>query len=342
MLVKFDGIIVPRVFAVVVDVAEPAAFVAVNWTSYDVPAARPVIVVNVAFAAGAVAVIQSVVPATRYSNVYPVRSLCAVHISTIELIVAVQLAKFAGAVGAATLVITFTVDAAVPAVFVAVNWNSYDVFAARPLIVALVAFAAGAVAVVHVLVPATRYCNVYPVRSLCAFHESVTEFAVCAVLVKPAGAVGADVCVVTFVVEEAEPFELVAVNWKSYVVFADRPLIVAFVAFVAGAVAVVHVLVPATRYCNVYPVRSLCAFHESVTEFAVCAVLVKLAGAVGAATLVAAFAVDTAEPAAFVAVNWKSYDVFAASPVIVALVAFAAGAVAVVHVLVPATRYCNV
>ena len=88
--------------------------------------------------------------------------------------------------------------------------------------------------------------------------------------------------------------------------------------------------------------RLLCAFHESVTEFAVCAVLVKLAGAVGAATLVAAFIVEVAEPAAFVAVNWKLYDVFAAKPLIVALVAFAAGAVAIVHVLVPATRYCNV
>jgi len=86
----------------------------------------------------------------------------------------------------------------------------------------------------------------------------------------------------------------------------------------------------------------LCAFHESVTEFAVCAVLVSPAGAVGAATFVVAFIVDAAEPLALVAVNWKLYCVFAASPVIVALVAFVAGAVAVVHVVVPATRYCNV
>ena len=85
-----------------------------------------------------------------------------------------------------------------------------------------------------------------------------------------------------------------------------------------------------------------CADHESVTEFAVCVVLVKLAGAVGAATFVAAFIVEVAEPLAFVAVNWKLYDVFAASPLIVALVAFVAGAVAVVQVVVPATRYCNV
>ena len=71
----------------------------------------------------------------------------------------------------------------------------------------------------------------------------------------------------------------------------------------------------------------------------------KFAGAVGAVTTgawVFALAVEKAEPPAFVAVNWKSYDVFAAKPVIVALVADVAGAVAVVHVEVPATRYCNV
>jgi len=74
-------------------------------------------------------------------------------------------------------------------------------------------------------------------------------------------------------------------------------------------------------------------------------VLFKFAGAVGAAattTWVFALAVEAAEPAAFVAVNWKSYAVFAARPVIVALVAFAAGAVAVVHAVVPATLNCNV
>ena len=49
---------------------------------------------------------------------------------------------------------------------------------------------------------------------LCAFHESVTEFAVCAILVKLAGAVGAVALVVAFVVDAAEPFELVAVNWN--------------------------------------------------------------------------------------------------------------------------------
>ena len=179
-------------------------------------------------------------------------------------------------------------------------------------------------------------------RLLCAAHESVTELAVCAVLVKLAGAVGAAACVVTLVVEEAEPFEFVAVNWKLYCVFAASPLIVALVAVAAGAVAVVHVVVPATRYCNVYPVRLLCAFHESVTEFAVCAVLVKLAGAVGAATVVVTFVVEEAEPFELVAVNWKLYCVFAAKPLIVALVALVAGAVAVVHVVVPATRYCNV
>ena len=52
--------------------------------------------------------------------------------------------------------------------------------------------------------------------------------------------------------------------------------------------------------------------------------------------------VDAVEPPAFFAVNWKSYAVPAAKPVIVALVADVAGAVAVVHVEVPATRYCNV
>ena len=71
----------------------------------------------------------------------------------------------------------------------------------------------------------------------------------------------------------------------------------------------------------------------------------KFAGAVGAVTTgacVFAFAVEEAEPPAFVAVNWNSYEVSAAKPVMVALVAFIAGAVAVVHVIVPATRYCNV
>ena len=57
--------------------------------------------------------------------------------------------------------------------------------------------------------------------------------------------------------------------------------------------------------------------------------------------LVIALAVEDAEPPAFVAVSWKSYDVFAAKPVIVALVAVVAGAVAVVHVVVLATRYCS-
>ena len=88
--------------------------------------------------------------------------------------------------------------------------------------------------------------------------------------------------------------------------------------------------------------RSFWAAHDSVTEFAVCAVLVRLAGAVGAAIFVLALAVDVAEPAAFVAVSWKSYDVFAAKPLIVALVAVVTGAVAVVHVDVPTTLYRNV
>ena len=79
-----------------------------------------------------------------------------------------------------------------------------------------------------------------------------------------------------------------------------------------------------------------------MTESDVCAELVRFDGAVGAATFVVAFIVDAAEPLAFVAVNWKLYCVFAARPVIVALVAVVAGAVAVVHVVVPATRYCNV
>ena len=50
----------------------------------------------------------------------------------------------------------------------------------------------------------------------------------------------------------------------------------------------------------------LCDDHDSVTEFAVVAVLLKFAGAVGAATLVVTDTVDAAEPLAFVAVNWKS------------------------------------
>ena len=86
----------------------------------------------------------------------------------------------------------------------------------------------------------------------------------------------------------------------------------------------------------------LCDDHESVTEFVVCAELLKFAGAVGAVTFVFALTVEDAEPPALVAVNWKSYDVFAAKPVIVALVADVVGAVSVVHVEVPATRYCNV
>ena len=86
----------------------------------------------------------------------------------------------------------------------------------------------------------------------------------------------------------------------------------------------------------------LCDDHDNVTEFAVCAELLKLAGAVGATALVFALAVEDAEPPALVAVNWKSYDVLPAKPVMVALVAFVAGAVAFVHVDVPATRYCNV
>ena len=133
-------------------------------------------------------------------------------------------------------------------------------------------------------------------------------------LVSPAGAVGAvgaDVVVVpglALVVEEAEPPSFLAVSWNSYVMFDIKPLTVALVAVVAGAVAVIHVFVPATRYCNVYPVKLLWAFQESVTELAVCAVLVNPAGAVGAvgaATFVVAFVVEAAEPLALVAVNWN-------------------------------------
>ena len=54
------------------------------------------------------------------------------------------------------------------------------------------------------------------------------------------------------VVEEAEPLALVAVNWKLYVVFAAKPVMVAVVAFVPGAgVQIVQVGAPDTRYCNV-------------------------------------------------------------------------------------------
>ena len=90
---------------------------------------------------------------------------------------------------------------------------------------------------------------------LWAFHVNDTEL-FAAVLFKFAGAVGAgDVgavaCVVALIVDAAEPLALVAVNWKSYFVFAAKPVIVVLVAFAAGAVAFVHVVVPATLNCNV-------------------------------------------------------------------------------------------
>ena len=53
------------------------------------------------------------------------------------------------------------------------------------------------------------------------------------------------------VVEAAEPLTFVADNWNSYAEFAVKPVIVALVAVIAGAVAVVQVDVPAIRYCNV-------------------------------------------------------------------------------------------
>jgi hypothetical protein len=70
----------------------------------------------------------------------------------------------------------------------------------------------------------------------------VIEFVVWLVLVKLAGAVGGKTNgnVVAVVVELAEPPPFVAVNSKSYNVFADKSVIVADVAVVAGAVHVDH------------------------------------------------------------------------------------------------------
>ena len=70
----------------------------------------------------------------------------------------------------------------------------------------------------------------------------------------------------------------------------------------------------------------LCEFHASVTELEVCAVLRKFAGAVGATGFVVALVVEFAEPRVLVAVKRKLYAVFAARPVIVAVVALAPGA----------------
>ena len=86
-----------------------------------------------------------------------------------------------------------------------------------------------------------------------------------------------------------------------------------------------------------------CAVHESVTEFDVCVVLVKFAGAVGAVTFVVAFVIEETEPPAFVAVKRKSYNVFAVRPVIVAVVAATPGAgVHVVQVDAVDNLYSNV
>ena len=70
--------------------------------------------------------------------------------------------KFAGAGGALTFVVSFVVaQGESPPVLVARNWKLYVVFAAKPVIVAVVALAPGAgVHVVQFEVPDTRYCNV--------------------------------------------------------------------------------------------------------------------------------------------------------------------------------------
>jgi len=85
----------------------------------------------------------------------------------------------------------------------------------------------------------------------------------------------------------------------------------------------------------------LTAFQLTVSVVLLLLTTLQFVGAVSAIVFVIALAVEEAEPPAFVAVNWKSYDVLPANPVIVALVADIAGAVAVVHVVVPATRYCS-
>ena len=58
-------------------------------------------------------------------------------------------------------------------------------------------------------------------------------------------------CVETVVDAVAEPPVLVAVKRKSYVVFANKPVIVAVVELAAGAVQVNHVRLAAVLYSNV-------------------------------------------------------------------------------------------
>ena len=79
--------------------------------------------------------------------------------TVIVVLLLLETLKFVGAVSATVFVVALTVEEAEPAVFSAVNWKLYDVPAAKPVIVALVADVAGAVAVVHVVVPVTRYCS---------------------------------------------------------------------------------------------------------------------------------------------------------------------------------------
>ena len=87
----------------------------------------------------------------------------------------------------------------------------------------------------------------------CASHESETEFAVCAVLLKFVGALGATASVVALTVIGVEsPPLFVAINRKLYVVTADNPVTVIPVALAPGAgVHVCHVDSVDFLYCNV-------------------------------------------------------------------------------------------
>ena len=83
-----------------------------------------------------------------------------------------------------------------------------------------------------------------------------------------------------------------------------------------------------------------CASHESETEFAVCAVLLKFVGALGAIVTFAVAGVES--PPAFFAINWKLYVVPAVNPIRLALVALADNVAHVCHVVSVDFLYCNV
>ena len=114
---------------------------------------------------------------------------------------------------------------------------------AKPVIIIVVAFSAGAgVQVCQVVVPDSRYCNVYPVTFKGELHASVMELAVWAMVRKLAGA---DTKVVAFVVAAAEPLIFLASNRKSYALVDAKLVMVAVVALTFGdGVHVSHVNVP--------------------------------------------------------------------------------------------------